>query len=180
MWHDTLHLFGMHVHVFLSRSAPTSTQCTMFTVHCYHFHVSIDSTYVPCISSTCIEYYLVSFLALSCSKWGNDFTCECFDEDLHTTMKTKNWRIVSVSLLKSQLNAPRWRWTATVLKLLVSKDQVLVVGESSLFCILAFTLLIALEDLTSRVIIFPVRVLMKICIPPWRCKMRWRVDLQML
>ena len=46
----------------------------------------------------------------------------------------------------------------------------------SLFWILALTSSIVSDDLTSRVIIFPMRVLMKIYIPSHRWRTRWRVD----
>ena len=42
--------------------------------------------------------------------------------------------------------------------------------------VFALTLSVILENSTSRVIVFPVSVSTKICIPPWRCKMRWKVD----
>jgi len=46
----------------------------------------------------------------------------------------------------------------------------------SLFHILALTLMIVSDDLISRVMVFPMRVLLKICTPSHRWRTRWRVD----
>ena len=46
----------------------------------------------------------------------------------------------------------------------------------SLFWILALTLSIVSNDLTSRMIVFPMRALTKICIPSHRQRTRWGVD----
>jgi len=52
-----------------------------------------------------------------------------------------------------------------------------LVGRNALLVLnLGLHVLIVLEDLTLRVIILPVRVSTKICIPPWRWTTRWRVD----
>jgi len=52
-----------------------------------------------------------------------------------------------------------------------------LVGRNALLVLnLGLRMSIVLEDLTSRVIILPMRVSTKICIPPWRRMTRWRVD----
>jgi len=66
------------------------------------------------------------------------------------------------------------RNSAAALKLLSSEDKMPLVRRDTLLVI--FTLLMVSEDVTSRVVVFPVRVLTKICIPPQRQRTRWRVD----
>ena len=62
----------------------------------------------------------------------NRFTCESLDEDLHATTETKNWRMVSASLLKIPIKRTEVegglllniiiRNCASVLKLLASEE----------------------------------------------------------
>jgi len=58
------------------------------------------------------------------------------------------------------------RKCATILKLLASEDQVLLVRRDAILVLhLGLQIVILSEDSTLRVIILPMRVLTKICIP---------------
>jgi hypothetical protein len=57
--------------------------------------------------------------------------------------------------------------SATILELFPGENQALLVGRDALL-VLNLRLDIVDEDSTSRVIVLPVNVLMKICIPPQR------------
>jgi len=97
---------------------------------------------------------------------GDRLSCEGLDESLHspteTQDKTEGRLLLNVVVRKD----------AAVLELLSGGDKTLLVrsGIPSLSCIFAFMLL-----MTSSVIVFPVRVLTKICIPPRRWRTGWRV-----
>jgi hypothetical protein len=53
------------------------------------------------------------------------------------------------------------------------KSRWIIINSPFLFWIIASTLLMVFEDLTSTVTVFLLKVLMKICIPPHKQRTKW-------